>query len=163
MRYSRAPAFSHFVETPAATAASAVTFAIAGCDANETQSSHLGFTAVSWILPRELHFSRAIIEPRLHWLLDAYGGAITRLKGVLRTGPGPAWLFQSHGRGLSSEDSAYRRDSRIEIVLAAAPTERFLEDWRAMPRRPMPRRPLPRWPTPRWPMPRSSARSETSP
>ncbi len=132
MRYARAPAFSPVAQNPAATAASAVRLAIAGCDANESQSSHLGFNAVSWILPRELYFSRVIVEPRLRWLLDAYGGAIQRLKGVLRTGPGPAWFFQSHGRGLSSEDSAYRRDSRIEIVLTAAPTARFLEDWRAM-------------------------------
>src|SRR5271166_750047 len=132
MRYSRAPAFAHFLQIPEATAASAVTLAIAGCEAIESQSSRLGFSAVSWVLPRELHFSRAVIEPRVQWLLDAYGGAIKRLKGVLKTGPGPAWFFQSHGRGLTSEDSAYRRDSRIEIVLAAAPTARFLEDWRAL-------------------------------
>jgi hypothetical protein len=54
------------------------------------------------------------------------------LKAVLRTGPGPSWSFQSHGRGLISEDSAYRRDSRVEIVLSAPPTPEYLESWRAM-------------------------------
>jgi hypothetical protein len=39
---------------------------------------------------------------------------------------------QSHGRGLSGEDSAYRRDSRVEIVLGAPPTEQFLDEWRRM-------------------------------
>jgi hypothetical protein len=87
---------------------------------------------VSWILPRELIFARVIIEPRLIWLLQAYDGWLRRLKAVFRTGPGPSWLVQSHGRGLSGEDSAYRRDSRIEIVLTSAPTAEFLEVWRAL-------------------------------
>ena len=54
------------------------------------------------------------------------------LWAVLRTGPGPSWLIQSHGRGLCAEDSAYRRDSRLEIVLEVAPTEEFLEAWRSL-------------------------------
>jgi hypothetical protein len=52
------------------------------------------------------------------------------MKGVFRTGLGPSWLIQSHGRGLDSEDSAFRRDSRIEIVLAAKPTVDMLDPWR---------------------------------
>jgi hypothetical protein len=39
---------------------------------------------------------------------------------------------QSHGRGISGEASAYRRDSRVEIVLAARPTEEFLDDVRRL-------------------------------
>jgi G3E family GTPase len=107
-------------------------FAIAGLVGRETQSRQLGLWAVSWILPRELIFARVIIEPRLIWLLQAYDGWLRRLKAVFRTGPGPSWLTQSHGRGLSGEDSAYRRDSRIEIVLTAAPTAEFLDVWRAL-------------------------------
>ena len=76
-------------------------------------------------------FREVVIEPRLNWLLDAYPGRC-RLKAVLRTGPGPSWLIQSHGRGLSGEDSAYRRDSRMEIVLDAAPTAKFLDQWRIL-------------------------------
>jgi hypothetical protein len=30
------------------------------------------------------------------------------------------------------EDSAYRRDSRLEIVLDVKPTEHFLDAWRSM-------------------------------
>jgi hypothetical protein len=33
---------------------------------------------------------------------------------------------------LSGEDCAYRRDSRIEIVLGAAPTPEFLDAWRSL-------------------------------
>ena len=55
-----------------------------------------------------------------------------RFKAVFRTGPGPSWLVQNQGRGLSGEDSAYRRDSRLEIVLNAKPNEEFLDAWRAL-------------------------------
>jgi hypothetical protein len=94
--------------------------------------TQLGLWAVSWTLPRQLIFSRVVIEPRLNWLLDAYHAWLRRFKAVLRTGPGPSWLIQSHGRGLSGEDSAYRRDSRVEIVLDVEPTEEFLIAWRDM-------------------------------
>jgi hypothetical protein len=86
----------------------------------------------SWACGRSIGYcranssSRTIIEPRLSWLLDAYPGRC-RLKAVLRTGPGPSWLIQSHGRGLSGEDSSYRRDSRIEMVFNTAPTAEFLD------------------------------------
>jgi G3E family GTPase len=130
--YRRAAAFSLLEKSPATPNPTDAAFTIAGSAGNETHSSHLGFTAISWILPRELTFSRVVIEPRLQWLLEAYGGVLRRLKAVLRTGPGPSWSFQSHGRGLISEDSAYRRDSRVEIVLGAPPTPEYLESWRAM-------------------------------
>jgi hypothetical protein len=87
---------------------------------------------VNWILLRELIFSRVVIEPRLVWLLQAYEGWLRRLKAVFRTGPGPSWLVQSHGRGLSGEDSGHRRDGRIEIVLTSAPTPEFLDAWRSL-------------------------------
>jgi hypothetical protein len=54
------------------------------------------------------------------------------MKGVFRTGLGPSWLVQSHGRGIAVEDSAFRRDSRMEVVLGAAPTEQFLDAWRSL-------------------------------
>ena len=107
-------------------------FTLGDLTGSETQLRQLGLWAVAWVLPRELTFSRVIIEPRLTWLLEAYGGWLRRLKAVFRTGPGPSWLVQSHGRGLAQEDSAYRRDSRIEIVLTAAPTEDFLDEWRSL-------------------------------
>jgi G3E family GTPase len=103
-----------------------------GLRGEETHVRQLGLWAVSWVLPPQLIFSRVVIEPRLRWVLEAYGGWLRRVKAVFRTGPGPSWLVQSHGRGLAEEDSAYRRDSRIEIVLSAAPTPEFLEVWRGM-------------------------------
>ncbi len=128
--FTRAAGFSQ-VRNLAAAAPVATAFAIGGLVGSETQVQQLGLWAINWILPRELIFSRSIIEPRLRWLLDAYPGRC-RLKAVLRTGPGPSWLIQSHGRGLSGEDSAYRRDSRIEMLFSTAPSVEFLDQCRAL-------------------------------
>jgi G3E family GTPase len=129
-RFTRAAGFS-LVRSSAAASSQSAEFAVGGLAGSETQVQQLGWWAINWVLPRELVFSRVVIEPRLNWLLEAYPGRC-RLKAVFRTGPGPSWLIQSHGRGLSQEDSAYRRDSRIEIVLSAAPSADFLEQWRAL-------------------------------
>jgi G3E family GTPase len=130
-KFDRSPAFTLLHDAGAA-ASQSEEFSVAGLVGSETHSQQLGLWAVNWVLPRELMFSRVVIEPRLTWLLQAYDGWLRRLKGVFRTGPGPSWLVQSHGRGLSAEDSAYRRDSRIEIVLSAAPTPDFLNEWRSL-------------------------------
>ncbi len=131
-RYERSSAFSLVSPADAASPAATVSFEIGGFVGTETQLSQLGFWAVHWVLPRELTFSRVVIEPRLQWLAEAYGTMLRRFKAVFRSGPGPSWLIQSHGRGFSDEDSAYRRDSRIELVLSAEPTAEFLDAWRAM-------------------------------
>jgi G3E family GTPase len=128
-RFTRTPSFSLVQNLGFGAAPQSTAFAIGGVTGSETQSQQLGLYAVNWILPRELVFSRVVIEPRLNWLLEAYQQRC-RLKAVFRTGPGPSWLIQSHGRGISGEDSAYRRDSRIEIVLGTAPTAEYLELWR---------------------------------
>jgi G3E family GTPase len=130
-RFTRSANFSFVEDAPAAATAHTAEFAVGGLVGGETQVQQLGLWAINWMLPRELVFSRVVIEPRLNWLLDAYQGRL-RLKAVLRTGPGPSWLIQSHGRGLSAEDSAYRRDSRMEIVLDSAPTAEFLDQWRTL-------------------------------
>jgi G3E family GTPase len=130
--YARTPQFSLVRDAAGAAMAESTPFTVRGLHGSESRGSHLGLWAVSWLLPRELTFSRVLIEPRLTWMIDACHGALRRFKGVFRTGPGPSWLVQSHGRGLSGEDSAYRRDSRVEIVLGTQPTETFLDDWRNM-------------------------------
>jgi G3E family GTPase len=130
--YERSAAFTLLREPGVTAPPLSTAFAIAGLVGTETQSQQLGLWAVNWMLPRELIFSRVVIEPRLVWLLQAYQGWLRRLKAVFRTGPGPSWLVQSHGRGLSGEDSAYRRDSRIEILLTSAPTPEFLDVWRSL-------------------------------
>jgi hypothetical protein len=109
-----------------------IAFEIGGLIGAETQLSQLDYWAVQWVLPGELVFSRVTLEPRLHWLLETYQGWLRRMKAVFRTGRGPSWLVQSHGRGMSQEDSAFRRDSRIEILLTAAPTTSFLNEWRQL-------------------------------
>jgi G3E family GTPase len=130
--YARAPAFSALVDQTPASAQIQTEFPIGGLAGTETQASYLGYSAVSWVLPQPLTFSRTVIAPRLEWLLDAHASLLQRVKGVLRTGPGPSWSFQSHGRGLASGDSDYRRDSRVELVLRTAPSAEFLDAWRAL-------------------------------
>jgi G3E family GTPase len=129
-QYSRPSAFSLVRDSQEAAAPRTTEFVIGGHAGSETQLQQLGLWAVSWVLPPQLTFSRVILEPRLEWMFDAYQSWLRRAKAVFRTGPGPSWLVQTHGRGLSGEDSAYRRDSRMEIVLTAEPTEDFLDNWR---------------------------------
>jgi G3E family GTPase len=131
-KFEREPRFSLVSHSAALAVPLSSAFEIAGLNGTETQLQALGFWAVQWMLPRELVFARAIIEPRLSWLLEANQGWLRRMKGVFRTGLGPSWLVQSQGRGLTGEDSAFRRDSRIEIVLSAAPTEDYLDLWRGL-------------------------------
>jgi G3E family GTPase len=71
-------------------------------------------------------------KPYLGTCREANQSWLRRMKGVFRTGLGPSWLVQSQGRGLTGEDSAFRRDSRIEIVLSAEPTPEFLDLWRGL-------------------------------
>jgi G3E family GTPase len=130
--YTRAPAFSLVDHQAAATPPMAEEFSIAGSIGRESRVAALGVTAVSWILPQNLVFSRSVLQPRLEWLLEAERGTLRRVKGVMRTGPGPSWVFQSHGRGLAYEDSGYRRDSRLEILVGNAPTVTLLDAWRDM-------------------------------
>ena len=135
-KFTREPRFS--LVSNSATAAAAAprpsAFKIAGCSGTETQLQALGFWAVQWNFPPELVFARAVIEPRLSWLLAANQGWLRRMKGVFRTGLGPSWLVQAQAQadGFTGEDSAFRRDSRIEIVLSAAPTDAYLELWRGL-------------------------------
>jgi G3E family GTPase len=131
-KFERAPRFSLAPEATAVAAPVSSTFEIAGLIGAETQLQALGFWAVQWMLPRELVFARTIIEPRLTWLLEANQGWLKRMKGVFRTGPGPSWLVQTQGLKVTGEDSAFRRDSRVEIVLSAAPTQQFLDLWRGL-------------------------------
>lgn len=131
-KFEREPRFSLISKSSAAAVPLSGAFDIAGLRGTETQFQALGFWAVQWILPRELSFARAIIEPRLTWLLETDHGWLRRMKGVFRTGPGPSWLVQAQGPKLSGEDSAFRRDSRIEIVLGAAPTGEYLDLWRGI-------------------------------
>jgi G3E family GTPase len=131
-KFARDPRFSLAPDSSAVAAPVSSAFEIAGLRGTETQLQALGFWAVQWMLPPELVFARAIIEPRLSWLLDADHGWLRRMKGVFRTGLGPSWLVQAQGAKLTGEDSAFRRDSRIEIVLTAAPSNEYLEMWRCL-------------------------------
>jgi G3E family GTPase len=132
-KFERAPRFSLVLESDAAREPPVPSsFDIGGLSAIESQTQALEFWAVQWLLPRELVFSRAILEPRLSWLLEADHGWLRRMKGVFRTGLGPSWLVQNQGRRLAGEDSAYRRDSRIEIVLTSRPTAELLGTWRSL-------------------------------
>jgi G3E family GTPase len=131
-KFVREPRFSLVADSAAVAAPQSSAFEIAGCSGTETQLQALGFWAVQWMLPPELVFARAVIEPRLSWLLEANQGWLRRMKGVFRTGLGPSWLVQAQGSRFTGEDSAFRRDSRIELVLSAAPTHEYLDQWRGL-------------------------------
>jgi len=131
-KFERAPRFSLVSKSDAPREPLSRAFDIGGLSGTESQLQALGLWAVQWLLPRELVFSRAILEPRLTWLLEANQGWLRRVKGVFRTGLGPSWLVQNQGHGLAGEDSAFRRDSRVEIVLTAEPTEELLGTWRSL-------------------------------
>jgi G3E family GTPase len=131
-KFERSRRFSLVSKTETGAEPQSTAFDIGGLRATETQMQSLGFWAVQWTLPRELTFSRAVLEPRLNWLLESSHGWLRRMKGVFRTGLGPSWLIQANGGSLTGEDSAFRRDSRIEVVLSAAPTPEFLESWRGV-------------------------------
>jgi G3E family GTPase len=131
-KFERTPGFSLIAAGQSMQAPVRADFPIAGLAGQEWQSQQLGLWAVQWQLPQPLVFARVVIEARLNWLLAADPGFVRRMKGVFRTGVGPSWLVQSSGHGLITEQSAHRRDSRLEIVLSAAPTEQFLNDWRAL-------------------------------
>jgi G3E family GTPase len=130
-RYERAAVFSLLGER-AQVASIMAPFDIGARQGSEARSQQLGSWAVQWQLPSELTFARTVLEPQMRWQLEAYKGFLRRMKGVFRTGPGPSWLVQSTAHGLSGEDTAYRRDSRLELVLSAEPTEEFLNNWRAL-------------------------------
>jgi G3E family GTPase len=127
--YQRAPRFSLLHRAPA-TATSTTSIAIGPHQGTETRLAQLDLFAVQWLLPAGISFSRIVLKARLDWLLGAYQGQVRRMKAVFRTGPGPSWLVQWSGHGLNEEDSAHRRDSRLELVLESAPSEAFLNDWR---------------------------------
>jgi G3E family GTPase len=130
-QFERGAMFSLLGERAAASSET-VPFDIEGLPGSEAHSQQLGLWAVQWLLPGELTFARTLLEPQLRWQLEAYAGLLRRMKGVFRTGPGPSWLVQGTAHGLSDEDSAYRRDSRVELVLTAAPTPEFLDHWRRL-------------------------------
>lgn len=131
-KFERAPQFSLLEKSAPRSDPQTQAFEIAGLRGQETQCEGLGYWAVQWRLPRELTFSRALLEPRLAWQLETSRGWLKRMKGVFRTGLGPSWLIQGHAHGLTGEDSAFRRDSRIEVVLSVQPTADFLETWRGI-------------------------------
>jgi len=131
LRYTRVRGFS-LVREDGNVPPSFREFPIGGLQGGETRLAQLGLWAVCWTLPPAQSFARVILEPRFSWLLEAHHTWIRRFKAVFRTGPGPSWLVQSHGRGLVGEDSAYRRDSRLEIVLASEPSEEFLDAIRSI-------------------------------
>lgn len=130
--HGRQPRFSLLKADDALEEPTQVPFEIGGTQGVESRVRQLGYWGVNWILPSRLTFARVVLDPRLRFLHEAHGSWLKRMKGVFRTGIGPSWLVQSSGHGLTEEDSAYRRDSRLELVLSAAPEEPFLEEWRRL-------------------------------
>ena len=83
------------------------------------------YVSRGWIFPAEQIFDQA----QLKTLLDVWRGdpQILRAKGVFRVGRD--WrLFNLVGAELNSQSLAYRRDSRVELIVRAKPAP----DWGAI-------------------------------
>jgi G3E family GTPase len=76
---------------------------------------HLGHAAARWIFPRSVEFSRERLGAALGTANAAT--AAVRVKGVLRVAEDAYVLVQHDGRTLDIRESAWRRESRIEVLV----------------------------------------------
>lgn len=88
-----------------------------GC---HTRQSHqdLNTQAIGWVFDHQVQFDWKALQ-RLFGLLAKMPDAILRAKGVFRVGETPRMLFQLVSQTVSRELMAYRKDSRVEILLNA--------------------------------------------
>lgn len=69
---------------------------------------------VAWLFPPEV----ILTGPALRDWFNGLPAAVVRAKGVARTGPSNRVLFNRVDGELRESDSAWRRDSRIELIVA---------------------------------------------
>jgi G3E family GTPase len=83
--------------------------------------AHVGHVAARWIFPRAVEFSRARLALEIGAALPEVSSmsAAVRIKGVFRVAEDAYALVQHEGRRLDVEVSAWRRDSRVEVVVPA--------------------------------------------
>jgi G3E family GTPase len=98
--------------------------------------SHLGHVAARWIFPRSVEFSRARLAGEIGAALHGEPSLCTavRIKGVFRVAEDAYALVQLDGRQLDVAPSAWRRDSRVEVLVPVAPAVGWA-DWDALWRR----------------------------
>lgn len=96
---------------------------------------HLGHRATRWVFPRSIEFSEASLVRAMAAPGSGEAGAVesrafARLKGVFRVGEEDWVLVQSDGRRVDVRPTSWRRDSRVELLLAADPAGAAgLEAW----------------------------------
>lgn len=96
--------------------------------AERRTSTRLARGVAAWTFERRVGFSR----PRLTALLElAVGRGAERIKGVFRTGPEHWALVQVADGRVDVQDSSWRRDSRVEVLLATGVEVDWLE-WDAL-------------------------------
>ncbi len=88
-----------------------------GC---HTRKSHQDSNtqAIGWVFDHQVQFDWKALQ-RLFALLAEMPEMILRAKGVFRVGDTPRMLFQLVNQTVSRELMAYRKDSRVEIILNA--------------------------------------------
>ncbi|PLA75058.1 hypothetical protein CYQ88_02175 [Hydrogenovibrio sp. SC-1] len=90
---------------------------LTGC---HTRQSHqnLNTQAIGWVFDHQVQFDWKTLQS-LFGLLAKTPSVILRAKGVFRVGDTPRMLFQLVNQTVSRELIAYRKDSRVEILLKA--------------------------------------------
>jgi G3E family GTPase len=109
---------------PAAPAPSATT-PLPDVGAVRTDGERLGRAVAGWTFERRIGFARPALIAALE--RDAERLGAERIKGVFRTGPEHWALVQLANGRCDVRESSWRRDSRVEVLLAEGRTA----DWRA--------------------------------
>jgi G3E family GTPase len=115
----RAP-FAILPSTPAEHATAAApplqTTPLPAIAAERRASSRLGRGVAAWTFERRIGFSRPLLQAALD---GAASLGAERVKGVFRTGPEHWALVQVADGRVDLQESSWRRDSRVEVLLAA--------------------------------------------
>lgn len=122
------PAFALLPAAPAehaaATPPALETTPLPALGAERRASTRVGRGVAGWTFERRVGFSRPVLTARLQ---EAASLGAERIKGVFRTGPEHWALVQVADGRVDVQDSNWRRDSRVEVLLAAGTPA----DWRA--------------------------------
>lgn len=90
---------------------------LSGCLARQSHQD-LDTLSLGWIFDRETQFDWKKCQALFKQLAEMPDGLL-RAKGVFRVGETPRMLFQLAHKSVSRELIAYRKDSRLEVLLAA--------------------------------------------
>lgn len=91
--------------------------ALTGCLTRQSHQS-LDTQSIGWVFDHQVQFDWKQCQALFDYLADMPKGLL-RAKGIFRVGESPRMLFQLVSHAVSRELIAYRKDSRLEILLNA--------------------------------------------